>query len=210
MEEIKDLIKQEDYEKCKKLLQEFECKAIDIIEDLTYQFKETLAEDIDRKIKGWKDEYERLLKENWKKDDRIAELEKELAKYKELQDQLGLENADEFEWFVMLDLLTDNEKNMHILDLHRELAEIKENAIMPRFKVGQEVYSVFINRKYMEYNEVCNLEITAIMQCSKGIYYQGYILESGKNRSDYWFNEKNTFLTEQEAQDKLQELRGGE
>ena len=83
MEEIKDLIKQEDYEKYKKLLQEFECKAIDIIEDLTYQFKETLAEDIDRKIKGWKDEYERLLKENWKKDDRIAELEQELTELKE-------------------------------------------------------------------------------------------------------------------------------
>lgn len=61
-----------------------------------------------------------------KQQKRIAELEQELAKYKDLQDRLGLENADEFEWFVMLDLLTDNEKNMHILDLHRELAELKE------------------------------------------------------------------------------------
>lgn len=71
--------------------------------------------------------------ENWElredlsqKDQRIAELEQELAKYKDLQDRLGLENVDELEWFVMLDLLTDNEKNMHILDLHRELAELKE------------------------------------------------------------------------------------
>lgn len=47
MEEIKDLIKKEAYEKYKKLLQEFECKAIDMIEDLTYQFKETLAEELD-------------------------------------------------------------------------------------------------------------------------------------------------------------------
>lgn len=61
-----------------------------------------------------------------KQQKRIAELEQELAKYKDLQDRLGLENVDEFEWFVMLDLLTDNEKNMHILDLHRELAELKE------------------------------------------------------------------------------------
>lgn len=136
--------------------------------------------------------------------ERIAELEQELAKYKELQDQLGLENADEFEWFVMLDLLTDNEKNMHILDLHRELAEIKENAIMPKFRIGQEVYSVFINRKYMERNEVCNLEITHIMRSKSGIFYQD------NNKNAYWFNEKNTFLTEQEAQAKLQELRGEE
>lgn len=97
-----------------------------------------------------------------------------------------------------------------IAELEQELTELKEKAIVPKFKIGQEVYSVFINRKYMELNEVCNLEITVIMQCSKGIYYQGYILESGKNRSAYWFDEKNTFLTEQEAQTKLQELRGGE
>ena len=83
MEEIKDLIKQEDYEKYKKLLQEFECKAIDIIEDLTYQFKETLAEEIDDKIKGWKKDNERILRENWEKDDKIKQLEKELAELKE-------------------------------------------------------------------------------------------------------------------------------
>ena len=83
MEEIKDLIKQEDYEKYKKLLQEFECKAIDIIEDLTYQFKETLAEEIDDKIKGWKKDNERILRENWEKDDKIKQLEQELAELKE-------------------------------------------------------------------------------------------------------------------------------
>ena len=104
----------------------------------------------------------------------------------------------------MLDLLTDNEKNMHILDLHRELAEIKEKAIVPKFKIGQEVYSVFINRKYMEHNEVCNLEITHIMKSKNGIFYQD------NNNNAYWFNEKNTFLTEQEAQEKLKEMNGNE
>lgn len=92
MEEIKDLIKQEDYEKYKKLLQEFECKAIDIIEDLTYQFKETLAEEIDDKIKGWKKDNERILRENWEKDDKIKQLEKELAELKE-----KLSKATQFE-----------------------------------------------------------------------------------------------------------------
>ena len=83
MEEIKDLIEKEDYDKYKKLLQEFECKAIDTIETLTWQFKEELAEEIDDKIKGWKKESERLLKENWVKDDKIKKLEQELAKLKE-------------------------------------------------------------------------------------------------------------------------------
>lgn len=102
------------------------------------------------------------------------------------------------------------EKDQHIAELEKELAKLKQNVIVPKFRIGQEVYSVFINRKYMEYSEVCNLEITAIMQCSKGIYYQGYILERGKNRSDHWFDENNTFLTEQEAQAKLKEMNGNE
>lgn len=103
-----------------------------------------------------------------------------------------------------------NELNDKVKELEKELAELKEKAIVPKFKIGQKVYGVFINRKYMECNEVCNLEITAIMKCNNGIYYQGYVLEKGKNRSDYWFNEKNTFLTEQEAQAKLKEMKGNE
>lgn len=158
MEEIKDLIKQEDYEKYKKLLQEFECKAIDIIEDLTYQFKETLAEDIDRKIKGWKDEYERLLKENWKKDDRIAELE-------------------------------------------QELAELKEKAIVPKFKIGQEVWAISVLRL----NNIDSFIITEICYCADyGLYYKTNL---GINLYEYYFD---VFTTLEEAEKKLQELRGGE
>ena len=56
---------------------------IDIIEDLTYQFKETLAEEIDDKIKGWKKDNERILRENWEKDDKIKQLEAKLAELKE-------------------------------------------------------------------------------------------------------------------------------
>ena len=183
--------------------------------DYFYEQKEIRRKEVEQnKIKKEENRKEQLIRQNKcidnlknkleQKDQRIAELEQELAKYKELQDQLGLKNADEFEWFVMLDLLTDNEKNMHILDLHRELAEIKEKAIVPKFKIGQEVYSVFINRKYMEHNEVCNLEITHIMKSKNGIFYQD------NNNNAYWFNEKNTFLTEQEAQEKLKEMNGNE
>lgn len=94
------------------------------------------------------------------------------------------------------------QKDQHIAELEQELAELKEKAIVPKFKIGQEVYSVFINRKYMESNEVCNLEITHIMRSKSGIFYQD------NNKNAYWFNEKNTFLTEQEAQAKLKEIQG--
>lgn len=134
---------------------------------------------------------------------RIAELEQELAKYKELQDRLGLKNADEFEWFVMLDLLTDNEKNMHILDLHRELAELKENAIVPRFKLGQKVWYVY--NKYQKFPFRCVID--------KIVY------DSSKNHKFRYdtsgelyigIKEEDLFATEQEAQEKLKEMQGNE
>lgn len=124
--------------------------------------------------------------------ERIAEIEQELAKYKELQDQLGLENADEFEWFAMLDLLTDNEKNMHILDLHRELAELKEKAIIPKFKVGQEVWHIITAKPMRDFivrNDMHQYELGI----SKFGVYEDFL-----------------FATEQEAQDKLKEIQGNE
>lgn len=102
-------------------------------------------------------------------------------------------------------LEAQQEYEKHIANLQSQLDQANERlkgAIVPKFKIGQEVYSVFINRKYMERNEVCNLEITHIMRSKSGIFYQD------NNKNAYWFNEKNTFLTEQEAQAKLQELRG--
>ena len=109
MEEIEYLIKQEDYEKYKKLLQEFECKAIDIIEDLTYQFKETLAEEIDDKIKGWKKDNERILRENWEKDDKIKQLEQELAELKEKAiDRPKFKHLEEY-WYIENNPYCDNE-----------------------------------------------------------------------------------------------------
>ena len=101
-----------------------------------------------------------------------------------------------------IDILAMKIYAKYVAELEQELAEIKEKAIVPRFRIGQEVYSVFINREYMECNEVCNLEITHIMKSKNGIFYQD------NNKNAYWFNEKNTFLTEQEAKAKLQELRG--
>ena len=103
-----------------------------------------------------------------------------------------------------------NKQDQRIAELEQELAEIKEKAIVPKFKVGQEVWSIFISGYFRDCQKICNLEVTAIMKCRNGVYYQGYILEKGKNRSDYWFNEENTFITEQEAQAKLKEIQGNE
>ena len=103
-----------------------------------------------------------------------------------------------------------DELNERIAELEQELAELKEKVIVPKFNIGQEVWSIFISDYFRDCKEICNLEITAIMKCNNGIYYLGYVLEQCKNRSDYWFNEENTFFTKQEAQAKLKEIQGNE
>lgn len=125
---------------------------------------------------------------------RIAELEQELANYKELQDRLGLKNADKFEWFVMLDLLTDNEKNMQILDLNRELAELKENAIVPRFKKGDTAYAI-IDTTF--YTDVFKVNILDTELC--------YRVDRGDNDISTQHHTR-LFATEEEAQKKLKEI----
>ena len=109
------------------------------------------------------------------------------------------------------DLSQELECKKENLKLHQRISELEEqlkNAIVPKFKIGQEVWSIFESQYFRNCKELCNLEITAIMKTNKDIFYQGYVLEQGKNRSDYWFNEKKTFLTQEEAQAKLNELQG--
>ena len=118
MEETKYLIKQEDYEKYKKLLQEFECKAIDIIEELTRQFKETLAEEIDDKIKGWKKDNERILRENWEKDDKIKQLEAKLAELKEKLSKATQFETPHIERFALVRYLAQKNKPYKIVNCY--------------------------------------------------------------------------------------------
>ena len=153
-------------------------------------------------IKKLSESYDKDLEERAReieqKDKRIAELEQELAKYKDLQDRLGLENVDEFEWFVMLDLLTDNEKNMHILDLHRELAELKENAIVPRFKFDEECVVIMFGSYHFH---------RFIAQVKDDL-----CLTQPYNDTEEWYYVKPemVFKTLEEAQAKLKEIQENE
>lgn len=95
----------------------------------------------------------------------------------------------------MLDLLTDNEKNMHILDLHRELAELKEKAIVPRFK-RQEIVYCFSYGKIQLFNVVAYL------------YNQITLCENRGTGKLEFVNNDYLCINEQEAQEKLKEMNG--
>lgn len=91
-----------------------------------------------------------------------------------------------------------------ISELEQELAELKEKAIVPPVKVGQDIYIIF-NEK------VERRVVSKICIAKKGVNVNAVLY---KKYGDYWCNRKFStlnktwWLSEQEAQDKLKEMNG--
>lgn len=102
-----------------------------------------------------------------------------------------------------------------IAELEKELAELKEKAIVPKFKIGQEVFIVNTDYYYKKDYKVEKHKIVGIEDKidRKNTYVRWYSLEYKNSLESYSkrykFLEKNVFATENEADKKLQELRGG-
>ena len=100
------------------------------------------------------------------------------------------------------------QKDQRIAELEQELAELKEKAIVPKFKIGQEVWFVkYFNAGCYEfaYGKVIEIKITEY----DGIFYE----MEYRNNCEIDFrsrNEKYVFDTKEEAQDKLKEIQGNE
>ena len=89
-----------------------------------------------------------------------------------------------------------------IAELEQELAELKEKAIVPKFKVGQEIWCI-------QYMAIFKFKINKV-EIHRGE-------EETENRIIYgnWEDmiyqiEENCFTTEQEAQAKLKEMQWNE
>lgn len=127
---------------------------------------------------------------------RIAELEQELAELKEKYNKTNekLKNITE-------EIDNNFVHGQDYEKLKQELLELKEKAIIPKFKIGQEVWAISVYRL----NCVDWFIITEIGYCADyGLFYK---TNMGINLYEYYYK---IFDTEQEAQAKLQELRGGE
>ena len=82
-----------------------------------------------------------------------------------------------------------NEKDQRIAELEEQLA----NAIVPKFKIGQEVWYT------SDTNKVLSFTITKI----GGLYFRYY------DDKGFWLHEDELFTTEEEAKAKLEELKNG-
>ena len=91
-----------------------------------------------------------------------------------------------------------------IVDRLNYLEEQLKNAIVPKFKIGQEVYKVYTpNQKYPFEFKIIGFKITK----SKGednIFYN--VEEDGFDMG--WYPDEILFATKEEALAKLEELKG--
>lgn len=145
--------------------------------------------------------------------DRLAELEDVLEKY-------GIENAEDLDG-VLKPLIDNGELEnwksanfwkMQTERLKQELAELKQNAIVPKFKVGQEIYVID------DYFKVTSAIIERVIinkeySISEGeTSYVHYLANLGEK---YEWDERYLILygeeislTKEEAEQKLAEIKG--
>lgn len=85
-----------------------------------------------------------------------------------------------------------------------ELEEQLKNAIVPKFKIGQEVYKVYTaNQKYPFVFKIIGFKITK-SRGKENIFYN--VEEDGFDMG--WYPDEILFATKEEAQEKLKELQG--
>ena len=129
---------------------------------------------------------------------KLGELEDVLEKY-------GIESAEDLDNIInsirtntFIDIENKEILELENANLKSELAELKQKAIEPKFKVGQEVYVV------------CDSNINRIVSGWKiadyEYYKQQYIIEN-KNGID-WIHKDKIFATREEAKQKLAEIGG--
>lgn len=99
------------------------------------------------------------------------------------------------------------QKDQRIEELEKELADLKQNAIMPKFKSGSSLFSIEDN------SWVCPQKNCVPVLFNNKIYYAFYI----ENEDDLIYNygmeqnlirEENLFSTREEAEEKLNQMKG--
>ena len=127
----------------------------------------------------------------------------------------GVDMGEDLEKFIekyptyieALEMLED--KDQRIAELEQELAELKEKAIVPRFRIGQEVFVV---------DNECQITQGAVdvILTGQDVFEKWckYSIDLGLEYEDdirfVYKDEEEIFATKEEAQDKLKEIQGNE
>ena len=128
-----------------------------------------------------------------------------LREYDKLKDQRIAELEQDLEFTTK----TANELIEIKHKLEQELAELKEKAIVPKFKIGQNIF--FIDNEYQITQGVVDVILTGQDVFERWCKYS---IDLGlEYEDDIRFvdkDEEEIFATKEEAQDKLKEMKGNE
>ena len=97
-----------------------------------------------------------------------------------------------------------DEKDQRITELEKRL----ENSIVPKFKIGQEVFIVNTEYLYKQHYKVEQYKVVGVYDKidRRGNHVRWYTLDYG-NSKRYNFLERNVFATREEAEQRLKELQ---
>ena len=111
-----------------------------------------------------------------------------------------LDQANEKIMWLNAEIDTLKSEKENLMRTLEEASEELECAIVPKFKIGQECYLIDNNFNYFKNTKEFNIVCSNIKKQQNWYYVKDYGV----------YHENDLFATEQEAQTKLQELRGGE
>lgn len=151
--------------------------------------------------------------------DKLGELEDVLEKYKieNLEEYIKLHQIDNYAQDFINDLLEENKRVNAVLnlikqennDLKNELAELKQKAIVPKYKIKQHIW---LARNNVFQKEPCELIVQNIeyhFKTGDFLYIVDFV-EKGHYKSIHMCDNGDLFATLEEAEQKLAQLKGKE
>lgn len=136
----------------------------------------------------------------------IGEAINKLGELEDILESWHIENLEELKTMLhdcQVYHLKNNSNETLIHNLKNELAELKQKAIVPKFKIGQKVW--WIDTRVNSFNEqryrIDSYLIDSIVITKEQFRYYG---DDG-----LWLGDNELFATLEEAEQKLAEIKGG-
>ena len=123
-----------------------------------------------------------------------------IKKLGELEDVLEKWHIEDLDKFLEEQIAKKRELNDILWKMEQELAELKQKAIVPKFKVGQDVF-IILDAVIKD----TNINSITIFAGNELSYYCKYV---NNERMYLELDEEEIFATKEEAEQKLAEIKG--
>lgn len=137
------------------------------------------------------------------KENKFGKAINKLGELEDIMEKYNIEYPNALDFYLQ----TINNLNTQNANLRKELAELKQKAIVPKFRIGQEVW--FISDPNIEgyiarYSKVRHIKIEEISISS--IFIERGVMYAGGDWAG--ISESELFATKEEAEQKLAEIKG--